>query len=52
MTSNEVTLPMGRTKAEIVSCGSSFDDVVILAALRTPICKARRGSFKVLARPR
>ncbi|KAK2175248.1 hypothetical protein NP493_742g00002 [Ridgeia piscesae] len=26
--------------------GASFNDVVIVSALRTPICKARRGSFK------
>ena len=26
----------------------SDDDVVIVSALRTPICKAKRGLFKVL----
>lgn len=26
--------------------GSSLDDVVIVSALRTPICKAKRGWFK------
>lgn len=28
---------------------SSDEDVVIVAAKRTPICKAKRGSFKVIS---
>ena len=33
--------------AERIMRGAAFNDVVIVSALRTPICKARRGGLKV-----
>jgi len=45
------SIPLGvcPTASAMSEAGKSDDDVVICSALRTPICKARRGSFKDMA---
>ena len=48
---NHLTGANSQIEAQTVASASPLtdtdDDVVIVSALRTPICKSRRGQFKV-----